>query len=199
MASPLDSLIPTYDARERFQLRVGAPAPVVYRTASQFDLQSLALVRFTFWLRARLLGSRSSPSSPPSQGFLAEARDLGWGVLREEPGRLFIAGGYCQPWLPDVVFHPLSSDSFGPFSAPGQVKIAWTLEVEPLDQSHSTLGTETRALATDAEARRRFRRYWRWARFGIHSIRWLLLPAIRHQAQARYRAIRPTPPSRSGA
>lgn len=196
MASPLDVILPTCDARERFQLRVQAPASVVYQTAAHFDFQSVTLVRFIFWLRSRLLGSRPGPPAPPSQGFLTGARSLGWGVLREEPGRLFVAGAYCQPWLPDVVFHPLTMADFGPFTAPNQVKIAWTLEVDPLDDSHSTLGTETRAMATDAEARRRFRHYWRWARFGIYSIRWLLLPEIRRQAQASYRSMPPAPPPR---
>lgn len=198
MASPLDSFIPTCDARERFQLRVRAPAALLYQTAAEFDFQSLSLVRAIFWLRTRLLGSKPGPPTAPSQGFLAGAPSLGWGVLREEPGRLFIAGAHCQPWLPDVVFHPLTAVSFGPFAAPGQVKIAWTLEVEPLDESHSTLATETRAAATDAEARRLFRSYWRWARFGVHSIRWLLLPAIRRQAQERYHSTHPAPTNPDG-
>jgi hypothetical protein len=43
-------------------------------------------------------------------------------------------------------------------------------------------------VATDAEARRRFRRYWRWARFGIVAIRLLILPAIRREAERRWTA-----------
>ena len=49
---------------------------------------------------------------------------------------------------------------------------------------------ETRAVATDDVARSRFMAYWRWARFGIVTIRWLLLPGIRDQAEARSRAVR---------
>lgn len=191
MAGPLDSLIPLPDARERFHVRVRAPAALVYQTAAQFDVQSVPLVRAIFWLRGRLLGARPEPASPFSRGLLAGARSLGWGVLREDSGRLFIAGAYCQPWHADVVFHPLTPDGFTSFEEPGQVKIAWTLEVEPLAASRATLATETRVLATDPEARRRFRAYWRWARFGIHAIRWLMLPAIRRRAEARHRAGQP--------
>jgi hypothetical protein len=190
MTGPLDSLIPIYDARERFLVRVRAPAPLVYQTAAQFDVQSVALVQAIFWLRGRFLGSKPTQANPFSRGFLVGASSLGWGVLREEPGRLFVAGGYCQPWRPDVVFHPLTHASFQSFAEPNQVKIAWTLEVDPLAESRATLATETRAVATDADARHRFRTYWRWARFGIHSIRWLLLPAIRREAEARYQSFR---------
>jgi hypothetical protein len=48
------------------------------------------------------------------------------------------------------------------------------------------LAQETRAAATDETARTSFLRYWRWARFGIVSIRRLLLPAIRRAAEARW-------------
>jgi hypothetical protein len=186
VASPLDPFIPTYDARERFQLRVRAPARLVYETAAHFDLQSVALVRAIFWLRGRLLGAGPTPSRPFATGFLAGARQLGWGVLREEPGHLFVAGAYCQPWQADVVFTPLAPTTFAPYAAPGRVKIAWTLEVEAVDAGHSLLASETRAVGTSPDAQRHFRSYWRWARFGIHTIRWLLLPAIRRRAEARY-------------
>jgi hypothetical protein len=186
VASPLEQFIPTYDARERFQLKVRAPAPLVYKTAAGFDVQSIGLVRAIFWLRGRILGSDPTPSRPFATGFLAGARQLGWGLLREDPGHLFVAGAYCQPWRANVVFTPLTPTTFASFVAPGQVKIAWTLEVEPLEAGHSLLASETRAVATSPDAQRHFRSYWRWARFGIHTIRWLLLPAIRRDAEAHY-------------
>lgn len=108
---------------------------------------------------------------------------MGWGKLASEPGRLFVAGAVCQPWLADVVFTPLPADQFAGYHEPNHVKIAWTLEVEPLTPTSARLVTETRAVATDTQAERRFRRYWRWARFGIVAIRWFMLPAIRRQAE----------------
>lgn len=84
----------------------------------------------------------------------------------------------------DVVFRPIPAEEFAAFQEPGLVKIAWTLEVEPLGPSRCRLTSETRVVATDAEARARFSHYWRWARFGIVLIRRLMLPAIRRQAEA---------------
>jgi hypothetical protein len=58
-----------------------------------------------------------------------------------------------------VTFSAVDPDRFAAFDAPGLVKIAWTLEVEPM-HGRTRFRTETRVVATDAEARRRFRRYW---------------------------------------
>jgi hypothetical protein len=183
--SPLDPFLPAFDARERHAVIVRAPAALVYETARRFDMQSLPLVRMIFRLRERFMGS--TPVVRPPWGFFDEMRGLGWGVLEERPGERFVAGATCQPWLADVRFTGLAPDQFGAWAAPGQVKIAWTVETRALGPALTELATETRALATDPESRARFLRYWRWARFGILPIRWLLLPAIRDRAEATNR------------
>jgi hypothetical protein len=86
-----------------------------------------------------------------------------------------------------VVFTPIPPDRFRNFSEPAQVKIAWTLEASSKDGVLTELATETRAIATDAETRDRFLRYWQWARVGIVLIRWLLLGAIRRRAETQWR------------
>ena len=84
----------------------------------------------------------------------------------------------------DLVFQ-VASEIELPFAEPGLVKIAWTLEADPIDDTHTRLASETRAVATDDQARRRFKRYWRLAGFGIVLIRWLALPAVRREAERR--------------
>lgn len=49
------------------------------------------------------------------------------------------------------------------------------------------MATLTRPLATDRAARTRFRRYWRWAGWGVVLIRRLLLWAVRREAGAGMR------------
>ena len=61
MSHPLDAFILRPDARERFALTVRAPADVVFRTACDFDFQSIPLVRAIFWLRAKLMRSEMKP------------------------------------------------------------------------------------------------------------------------------------------
>ena len=184
MNSSLDAFMPAFDARERFAVRVRAPAPFVYDIARQFDMQSLRSTRAIFWLRGKLMRSASVVRKP--QGFIDETRALGWGTLLERPGQLFVAGARCQPWLAAVVFTPIAPEGFQRFAEPGQVKIAWTLETHARDGADTELASETRVCATDDYARRRFLCYWRWARVGIFSLRWLLLPAIRTRAEAAY-------------
>jgi len=185
MRYPLDDFLPSPDIRERFQTTIRAPQALVMEVATSFDIQSIPLIRTIFWLRERLMRAAPAPPRQP-QGILAETRSLGWGLLAEQPGALVICGAACQPWEADVGFTPVPADQFVAYAAPNRVKIAWTLEAEALGPAITRLAHETRAVATDAAARRRFLRYWRWARFGIITIRVLLLPAIRREAERRW-------------
>ncbi len=186
MPSVLDQLMAEPDVRERFSIKVRAPAGIVYKTASEFDMQSPLLIRAIFWLRAKLLGS--APRARPEGGLIAEMKDLGWGCLFESDGELFAAGAFCEPWQADVVFTPIPPGQFSSFSEPGNVKIAWTIGTTAISPTETMLTTETRAVATDDATRSRFLRYWRWARFGIIPIRWILLPAIRRESERKWRA-----------
>ena len=184
-ADPLDRFIAKPDVRERFETTIHAPADIVMAEAASFDMQSPPLVRVVFRLREKLMGASPSGRREP-RGLLAETTSLGWGLLAEQPGRLIVCGAACQPWLADVKFTPIAPERFADYAEPRQVKIAWTLEAEPLAPTITRFAQETRAVATDAMARARFRRYWRWARFGIIGIRLLLLPAVRRAAERRW-------------
>lgn len=193
--APLDRFVPRPDVRERFEIRVDAPADLVMDVAAGFDMRSLPAVKAIFWLREKFM--RAAPTAPRKpQGIVAETRSLGWGLLAEQPGRLVVCGAACQPWRADVKFTPIAPEQFAAYAAPDQVKIAWTLEARALGPATTRLAQETRVEATDAQARVRFLRYWRWARFGIVAIRLLLLPAVRRAAQRRWAAMQRA--SRSG-
>lgn len=188
MPSPLDPFIPLPDARERFAVNVRAPSGLVYDTACNFDMQSIWSVRTIFQMRERIMGSRPGVRVP--RGMVQELGGLGWGCLQERPGELYMGGAVCQPWVADVKFRPVPPETFASFSEPDLVRIAWTLETRSLGSNLTELSSETRVAATDAAARKRFLAYWRWARVGIYTIRWLLLPAIRNKAEGI--AARPT-------
>lgn len=183
--SPLDRFIARPDVRERFETTVRAPAERVFEVAAAFDLHSLAPVRAIFRLRERLLGAHA-PTPRAVEGLLDEMRRLGWGVLDERPGRVVVCGARCQPWLADVRFTAIAPDRFAHDATPDHVRIAWSIEAHPLGAASTRLVQETRVIASDASAQRRFRRYWRWARFGIVAIRLLMLPAVRRRAERRW-------------
>lgn len=187
MTAPIDRFIPAPHVRERFDTTVQAPALVVMDVAANMDMQSLPLVKAIIRTREFIMGSRRGPPRLP-QGLLAEVRANGWGVLSHQPTAHIVCGAACQPWQADVTFRSIPADQFAEWSEPDQVKIAWTLETEPLGPTVTRFAQETRVVATDAAARAKFLRYWRWARFGIIGIRLLLLPAVRRRAERRWRS-----------
>ena len=180
----LDRFIARPDIRERFETTVHAPAPLVMQVAANFDMQSIAAVRWIIRLRERLLGAQTGTRRP--QGLLEETRRLGWGVLDEQAGRFIVCGARCQPWLGDVKFIAMPPDAFASHAEPDQVKIAWTLEAREIAPDVTRFAQETRAVATDVASRGKFLRYWRWARFGIVAIRLFMLPAVRREAERQW-------------
>jgi hypothetical protein len=179
--------MPVADIRECHEALVHAPAEIVLDAARSMDMQSIPVIRAIFWLRGKLLGATPVPERRP-QGLVAETAGLGWGVLAERPGRELVMGAVTQPWKANVKFTPVAPDRFAAFAEPNLVKIVWTLEAEPLGPSLARFRTETRAVATDGAAQKKFLHYWRWAGFGIGLIRWLFVPALRREAERRARS-----------
>lgn len=180
----LDRFIPAYDIAERHQIDVAAPADVTFAALMDLDLNDSPLIRAIFRGRELLLGADRG-EEPPKRSLVAMTRALGWGVLAEQPGREIVMGAVTQPWQANVQFHGVPPGEFAAFDTPGFVKIVWTLRADPLDDRRSIARTETRAVATDAGARRKFR--WYWARFspGIVLIRWLALRLVKAEAERR--------------
>lgn len=179
----LDRFLPDYDIRERHEVAVAAPADIALAAAKDADLLGSPFVRAIVRARELALGARSGPRRP--QGLLAETEALGWGRLAEDSGREIVMGAVTQPWEAEVIFRPLPPAEFAAFAEPGFVKIAWTLRADPAGLQGSRFVTETRAVATDETARRRFRAYWAFASPGIVLIRWLALPRVKAEAERR--------------
>jgi hypothetical protein len=180
----IERFAPEALVREKHEILVRAPAEVVLDVAETFDLLSLRAVFAIFWLRAKMLGARP-PRRGDLKGLVAATSEMGWRELGRRPGREVVMGAAVQPWLPEPVFKPVPPDLFLSYAEPEHVKIVWTLEAEPVDASRTRFRTETRVQPTDEPARKRFRRYWRFAGYGIVLIRYLLLPAVRREAERR--------------
>jgi hypothetical protein len=167
---------------------VHAPASVTFAVAKQMSLQRSPVVRAILALRsipARLGGTPTPPAD--ERGILEETLSLGWGVLAETPDREIVMGAVTQPWKANVVFRSLPPGEFVTFSDPGYVKIAWTLRVDPAGPTTCVFRSETRAIATDAESRARFRRYWAFLSPGIVLIRYEMLRQVRSEAERSMR------------
>jgi hypothetical protein len=178
----LDHFMPAYDVAERHQIRVQAPAAVTLSVARDQQLLQLPVVRALVRARELILGATLA-ERPRPLGLLAEVQSLGWGVLAELPDREVVVGAVTRPWEPNVTFRSIPPDAFAAFAEPDYVKIAWTLRADPLGPRAAMFRTETRALATDAAARTKFRRYWAFLSPGIRLIRRLSLRPLKTAAE----------------
>ena len=174
--------MPVYEIVERHAIRVNAPASVTFAALCDVDFQQSAVIRAIFQTRELVLGSEPNASDRP-RGLLAMTKSLGWGVVAENPGREIVMGAVTQPWEANVVFRAIPPGQFAGFDEPNFVKIVWTLRADPIDAERSIARTETRAMTTDAGARRRFRRYWSMVAPGIVIIRRAALMLVRSDAE----------------
>ncbi len=185
----LDRFMPVSDIAERHHLDVNAAADTTFAASMDMDLEDSAIIRAIFKGREILLGAEPD-REVPVRGLVAVTQALGWRVLAERPGREIVMGAVTQPWMANVEFRGLPPGEFAAFAQPGFVKIVWTLRADEVDGSRSIARTETRVVATDAEARRRCR--WYWARFsaGIVLIREVSIRLIKAEAERRHAALR---------
>jgi hypothetical protein len=183
--SLLDGFMPRYDVVERHSIEIAAPADVVIRAAREMDIRDAPLADAIFKAREIVMGAE--PHSPPAvRGLVGETISLGWRILAEVPGREIVVGAVTKPWEGNVKFIGLAPDQFAAFTEPNFVKIAWTLRADPIAPTRSMFRTETRAVATDAVARSKFRRYWALASPGIWLIRRLSLAPLKKDAERRF-------------
>jgi hypothetical protein len=180
----LDRFLPDYDVIERHQVRVGAPAAITPAAARKLDLTASPAIRAIFRAREVILGAAPDECSRP-RGLIRQVQSLGWLVLAERPDREIVVGAVTRPWEPHVTFRGVPPEEFAAFDEPDYVKIVWNLRADPLGPCESLFRTETRATATDAAARAKFRWYWSFFSPGIRLIRWLSLSPLKSDAEAR--------------
>lgn len=180
----LDKLMPDYDVCEKHEIEVAAPTDVTLAAAKEMELYSSRIIRAIFKARELILRSEPAVTSKP-KGLLEGMKSIGWGVLAETPDEV-VMGAVTKPWEANPVFRALPPDEFAAFAEPDYVKIAWTLRASP-SPTGSIFCTETRAVATDAAARKKFRVYWSFLSPGIILIRAAMLNPLKAAAERKWR------------
>jgi hypothetical protein len=183
----LDMFMPFYDVVDRHSVRVDAPAEQALAAAADVRIGECGVIRGIFKAREMILRSKRDDVVRP-EGLLAGTKSMGWGELAVLPGREIVMGAVTKPWEANPVFRALPPDEFTAFDEPGYVKIIWTLRADPAGKDKTIFRTETRAVATDAESRKKFRKYWAFLSPGILMIRKMMLPAMKVEAERRFRA-----------
>jgi hypothetical protein len=180
----LDMFMPRYEMVERHHVEIAAPTEIVMAAAREMDVAQSPISRAIFKARQLAMGA-AAEGARASRGIIEETMALGWGVLADVPGREIVMGAVTKPWHGDVKFVAVPPDRFASFAEPGFVKIVWTLRADPIGPSASIFRTETRVLATDADARARFRTYWAFVSPGIWLIRRMTLGPLKADAERR--------------
>ena len=186
--SLLEVFMPTCDVAERHHVDVAASADVTFGALVDMDLNESLIVRAIFKGREMLLGAEPDVRDRP-HGLVAAMKELGWVVLAEMPGHEIVMGAVTRPWDRNVVFRGVPAEHFAAFNEPDYVKIVWTLRADAISPFSSIARSETRAVATDAGARRKFR--WYWARFsaGIVLIREVSMRLVKKESERRARSV----------
>jgi hypothetical protein len=182
----LDRFMPDYEVVERHHVRIAAPAEITMDAAREQDLLASPVIRVIFKTRELALGGTPDERARP-QALLPQVLSLGWGVLADVPDREIVIGAVTKPWEPNPRFRAIGADQFAAFHEPDHVKIVWSLRADPVAAHESIFRTETRAVATDALARLKFRRYWALVSPGVALIRRMSLQPLKADAEKRAR------------
>ena len=150
----IDRFVPRFDVQERHRITIAASPERVWAALHELDLGRSLTVRWLFAARGiRAPGRRASFS-------LADAERLGFVVLGEDPGTEIVLGAIGRFWRPTGGLLRIAPGEFTTFERRGYAKGALNFRLSGAPGGTAVL-TETRVVATDLAARRRFRRYWR--------------------------------------
>lgn len=182
----IDVLMPHFDVDEVHRRHISASPEQVMaavRDVTVGEVRLLGPLMAVRMLPMRAAG-RADARLAPSRPFLQELLDGGFFTLGERAGRELVLGEVGQPWRVTTTPSRLVTgpEEFAAFATSGFVKVAVNFMAVP-HASGSILTTQTRILATDASARRRFGWYWRAIGWGSALIRRSWLAAIARRAQ----------------
>jgi hypothetical protein len=182
---PLDDFLPNYDVNEVHSSHVAAAPAAVLAAARAVTPREVPLLVGLMTLRtlpAVLLRRRPPVARALDEPLLDRFGEGGFTVLDERPDEL-VLGVVGRFWKLDGGVRRVSRDGFVTFDEPGFAKGVVNFHVRE-SGGGTLLTTETRVRATDEEARRNFRRYWRIVMPGSALIRRAWLRAIRKRAEA---------------
>ena len=182
---PLDEFLPEYDAREVHSTRVAASPREALAAARALPVREVPLLVALMALRglpALLLRKRARLARPAlDEPLLNRFVAGGFVALDDRPDEL-VFGAVGRFWTPDGGVRRVGGHEFVAFDEPGFAKAVVNFHVRAVGDG-AELTTETRVLATDEAARRRFRRYWRVVMPGSAAIRRAWLRAIKRRAE----------------
>lgn len=181
----LDALLPTPRLLETTEIEVGANADRAWTLLRHGDLARSKLIKALFWVRtlpSTVRGEESEKLRLRVDDLQSSPERPGFQVLLEDPPSSFAVGAIGKVWRAEIPFvHVASGNEFAAFDRPDYVKVAWAIRVVPLGEGVSRIELEVRVDATDDEAWKKFRRYFRVIGPASRFIRQSLLADLRKE------------------
>jgi len=154
--SLIDECLSSHDFSAVYEIRIEAPASVIYERLLNSDFSELWLVRFLMSIRS----GRPLPRNHTTAGVRQRLQGTGFVILAEVPNEEIVIGVAGQFWRPDGGrYLELTPDDFVGFSLPGHAKAAWNFKLRAESPQSTTLSTETR-IKCFGNALWKFRVYW---------------------------------------
>jgi hypothetical protein len=179
----LDDVVPVAEHVTRQARVIDAPPPVVWEELHRLTLATLPVTLALGGVRALPGLLTGKWHGALDQAFLDVVPVP---VLSSEPPMAVVFGGVLQAWKLTGGEQPPALDTAGlrEWAEPGWVKVAMEFRLTPV-RGGTLLSSETRVVATDAGARRRFALYWLVVGPGSSATRWEVLTAVALKAEAR--------------
>jgi hypothetical protein len=153
----IEEFLPDYDFSASYDIRVQAPAGVLYERLLRLDINKLWLIRLLMTVRT---GKRLARKPVPGD-LRQRVEGTGFVILAEIPNQELVMGVAGRFWRPDGGrCMGLTADDFAAFSDPGYAKAAWNFRLEADSYRSTVLSTETRIKCLGRAARWKFRIYW---------------------------------------
>jgi len=193
IAMPLDTWMPSWDARSRHQVEIQAAPDVVYRALLTTDFGRNPVLRTLMALRvlpALILTPRQAwkrwraASAARLQGPMGHLLTGAFTQLEATPPAELIFGLTGRFWTLVGGLVPTDPGTFRDPVPAGLARATWSFELGPVQPGRTMLSTETRVACGDPATRRRFLRYWRFIRGGSGVIRWALLRQVKLAAES---------------
>jgi hypothetical protein len=183
---PLDDFLPDYDVNEIHSIRVAAAPDAVLAAVRALTVREVPLLVVLMSLRrlpAAIHRRRPAVDRSALDRRLLDQFTRGGFLVLEEGEDELVLGVVGRFWTMDGGVRRTARDEFVTFHEPGFAKAVVNFHVRPAGGG-AELTTETRVRATDEDARRRFRRYWRLVMPGSAAIRRAWLRAVRKRSEA---------------
>ena len=175
--SRIDAFLPVHNFGAAYDIRINAPAPVVYECLLRSDFNEHWIVRLLMTLRT---GKRIPRNRNPGD-VRQRLRGTGFVMLAHVPGEELVLGVAGRFWRFDGGrCLDLDANDFSAFSRPGYAKAAWDFKLRAESPRSTILSTETRIQCFGA-ALRKFRAYW----FFVGPFSGIIRKAILQQVKAK--------------